>query len=64
MTKLPQAEMILGAKFFKWANFPWFFPKKDSLISIFSKNDLPKFHRIKLFYLKNCQNFIETILNP
>ena len=23
--------MILGAKFRSWANFPWFFPKKDSL---------------------------------
>jgi hypothetical protein len=25
--------MILGAKFRSWANFPWFFPKKDSLFS-------------------------------
>jgi hypothetical protein len=23
--------MILGAKFFSWDNFPWFFPKEDSL---------------------------------
>jgi hypothetical protein len=25
------------------------------------KNDSPKFYRIKLFYLKNHQNFIKTI---
>jgi hypothetical protein len=56
--------MILGAKFFQWANFPWGFPKKDLPISIFSKNDSPKFHRIKLFYFKNGQNFIENIQNP
>ena len=24
--------MILGAKFFSWANFPWFFQKQDSLV--------------------------------
>jgi hypothetical protein len=23
--------MILGAKFHSWANFPWFFQKRDSL---------------------------------
>jgi hypothetical protein len=23
--------MILGAKFRSWANFPWFFQKRDSL---------------------------------
>jgi hypothetical protein len=38
-----QTGMILGAKFCSWANFPWFFPKNDSL----SKNDSPKFYRIK-----------------
>jgi hypothetical protein len=26
-----QDEVILGDKFCSWANFPWFFPKKDSL---------------------------------
>jgi hypothetical protein len=56
--------MILGAKFLKWANFPWFSQKTIRQFSFFSKNDLPNFHRIKLFYLKNHQNFIETILNP
>jgi hypothetical protein len=25
------AGMILGAKFRSWANFPWFFQKRDSL---------------------------------
>jgi hypothetical protein len=25
------AGMILGAKFCSWANFPWFFQKRDSL---------------------------------
>jgi hypothetical protein len=29
--------MILGAKFPQWDNFPWFFPKKDSPISVFLK---------------------------
>jgi hypothetical protein len=53
--------MIIGNKFIKWANFPWFFPKNNLLISIFSKNDSPKFNRIKLFYVKNHQNFIESI---
>jgi hypothetical protein len=53
--------MILGDKFRQWANFPWFFPKNDLSISIFSKNDSPKFHRIKSFYLKKRENFIETI---
>jgi hypothetical protein len=49
--------MILGAKFRSWANFPWFFQKKIR----YSKIDSPKFYRIKLFYLKNRQNFIQTI---
>ena len=46
---------ILGAKFHPWANFPYFFPKKDSPISIISKNYSLKFYRIKLFYLKIAQ---------
>jgi hypothetical protein len=49
--------MILGAKFHSWDNFSWFFPKNI----FYSKNDSPKFYRIKLFYLKNHQNFIQTI---
>jgi hypothetical protein len=53
----PGARMILGDKFRSWANFPWFSPKKIH----YSKNDSPKFYTIKLFYLKNCQNFIQTI---
>ena len=40
---------ILGANIRKWANFPCFFQKKDSTISIFYKNYLPKFFNIKLF---------------
>ena len=48
--------MILGDKFHKWDNFPWFVPKQDSPIFIVSKNDSPKFYRIKLFYLKNAKN--------
>jgi len=56
--------MILGDNFHQWDKFPWFFPKKELQISIFSKNNSPKFHRIKLFYLKNRQNLIETIQNP
>jgi hypothetical protein len=28
-------EKILGAKFHPWANFPCFFPKNDSPISLF-----------------------------
>jgi hypothetical protein len=52
------AWMILGAKFRSWANFPLFFPKNE--IHYF-KNDSPKFYGIKLFYLKNRQNFIKTI---
>jgi hypothetical protein len=37
----------LGAKFFQWDNFPWFFPKTNSPIYIISKNDSQKLHRIK-----------------
>jgi hypothetical protein len=37
--------------------FHGFPPKKIS----YSKNDSPKFYRIKLFYLKNHQHFIQTI---
>jgi len=55
---------ILGAIYCLWANFPCFFQKKDSPISIFFKSDLPKFYRIKLFYLKNSPNFIENIKSP
>ena len=58
---ISETYMILGAKFFKWAKFPWVFPKNDLLMITFSKNNSPKFHRIKLFYLKNRQNSIETI---
>lgn len=44
---------ILGAKFCSWANFPcFFFQKIFSPIVIFSKNDLSKFYRENLFYLK------------
>jgi hypothetical protein len=32
---------ILGAKFCPWANFPLFFPKKNSPISIFQKLNRP-----------------------
>jgi hypothetical protein len=32
---------ILGDKFFPWANFPLFFPKNDSPISIFQKLNRP-----------------------
>jgi hypothetical protein len=52
--------MILGAKIRSWDNFPRLFPKKIR----YSKNDAPKFYRIKLFYLKKRQNFIQTISNP
>jgi len=53
----PNPGMILGAKFLSWASFPLFSPKKIR----YSKNNSPKFYRIKLFYLKNLQDFIKTI---
>jgi IS30 family transposase len=31
VNRILRAWMILGAKFRSWANFPWFFQKKDSL---------------------------------
>jgi hypothetical protein len=49
--------MILVAKFRSCAKFPWFFPKKIR----YSKNDLPKFYRIQLFYLQIRQEFLQTI---
>ena len=51
---------ILGANIRRWANFPCFFKKKDSPISIFLKTDSPKVYSIKLFYPKNRQNYIYT----
>ena len=44
---------IVVANIHKWANFPCFFQKKKSLISISPKNYLLKFYSIKLSYLKN-----------